>query len=155
MKSMQQIKNRAEREGGQVLVTESNAQGSSGLHDLSSGNINNIPQSGKKSNPDLEFSRKRLHLQINPIMRDGKVRDEYADLLANKEYTPTTLKELQDKALEWIFRRGGIVPAAEDFILLQTKAEILFYFLFFPYCNLNITWYISCSNWHEADCKKQ
>ena len=43
MKSIQQIKNRAEREGGQVLVTESNAQGSSGLHDLSSGNINNIP----------------------------------------------------------------------------------------------------------------
>jgi hypothetical protein len=85
-------KNRAEREGGQVLVTESNAQGSSGLHDLSSGNINNIPQSGEKSNPDLEFSRKRLHQQINPIVRDGKVRDEYADLLANKEYTPTTLK---------------------------------------------------------------
>ena len=62
--------------------------------------------------------RKRLHQQINPIVRDGKVRDEYADLLANKEYTSTTLKELQDKALEWILRRGGIVKTAKIEIIL-------------------------------------
>ena len=37
------------------------------------------------------------------------MRDEYADLLTNKEYTPTTLKELQNKAFEWILERGGIV----------------------------------------------
>lgn len=76
MKSIQQIKNRAEREGGQVLVTESNAQGSSGLHDLSSGSISNIPQSDEKSSDNLEFSNKRLHNQINPAVRDGVVRQE-------------------------------------------------------------------------------
>ena len=75
--------------------------------------INNIIQNFKNPSPDLEFSRKRLHQQINPILRDGKVRDEYADLLANKEYTPTTLKELQDKALEWILRRGGIAAVGQ------------------------------------------
>ena len=61
--------------------------------------INNIIQNFKNPSPDLEFSRKRLHQQINPIVRDGKVRDEYADLLANKEYTPTTLKELTTAAI--------------------------------------------------------
>ena len=44
-------------------------------------------------------------------MVDGHVRDEYADLLANKEYTPTTLKELQDKAMDWILQQGGIAGA--------------------------------------------
>ncbi len=72
------------------------------LQSEDSGSLNNsstptnIPQSGEKSSTDLQKSRKRLHQQINPIVRDGKVRDEYADLLANKEYTPTTLKERQD-----------------------------------------------------------
>lgn len=47
---------------------------------------------------ELSTGRKRLHRQINPIVVDGNVRDEYADLLNRKEYTPTTLKELQDKA---------------------------------------------------------
>lgn len=83
----------------------------------------NIPQSSEKSSDNLEFMRKRLRQQINPIVRDGKVRDEYADLLANKEYTPTTLKELQDKALEWILRRGGIVKAAQDILANKAPAD--------------------------------
>ena len=40
----------------------------------------NIPQSGEKSRPNLDFSRKKLHQQIIPIVRDGKVRDEYATI---------------------------------------------------------------------------
>ena len=65
---------------------------------------NNIPQSGEKSSDNLEFSRKRLHQQINPVVRDGVVREEYADLLANKEYTPERLEEWGRKAEEWILR---------------------------------------------------
>ena len=53
-KSMNQIRNRAGREGGQVLVTESDAQGSSDLHDLSSDTANTIPQSAEKSSVDSE-----------------------------------------------------------------------------------------------------
>lgn len=53
-KSIQQIKNRAIREGGQVLVTESNTQGSSGLHDLSYGSDVNIPKKQEKSSTQNE-----------------------------------------------------------------------------------------------------
>ena len=41
----------------------------------------NVPQSGEKSSDNLEFRRKRLHRQINPVVVDGNVRDEYADLV--------------------------------------------------------------------------
>jgi hypothetical protein len=74
-------------------------------------------------NPDIRYSRKRLHQQVIPIVRDGKVRDEYADLLAKKEYTPTTLKELQDKAFNWILERGGIVKAAQDILANKAPAD--------------------------------
>lgn len=80
----------------------------------------NIPQSGEKSSDNLEFMRKKMHKQINPGVVDGKVRDEYADLLAKYKYNVTTLKELQDKALDWIVERGGIVQATED--ILNDKA---------------------------------
>ena len=90
------------------------------VDNLDLNSINNIIENFKNASDNLEFSRKRLHQQINPIVRDGKVRDEYADLLAKKEYTPTTLKELQNKAFEWILERGGIVKAAQD--ILDNKA---------------------------------
>lgn len=60
--------------------------------------------------------RKKLHNQINPVVVDGHVREEYADLLSKKEYTPTTLKALQDKAMDWIVKQGGIVQAADAII---------------------------------------
>lgn len=63
----------------------------------------------------IEF-RKKLHSQVNPVVVDGHVREEYADLLSKKEYTPTTLKELQDKAMDWIIKQGGIVQAADAII---------------------------------------
>ena len=75
-----------------------------------------IPQSGEKSSADLEFSRKRLHQQINPVVRDGVVREEYADLLANKEYTPERLEEWGRKAEEWILRQGGVTQAAQKLL---------------------------------------
>ena len=54
-KSLQNIKKRAGREGGQVLVTESgDAQGASGLHALTSGLDDNIPPSGEISSPGAE-----------------------------------------------------------------------------------------------------
>ena len=67
-------------------------------------------------NPDINYSRKILHQQINPIIRDGKVRDEYADLLENKEYTPETIEKWQNQAFDWIERQGGVAPAAEALI---------------------------------------
>lgn len=60
--------------------------------------------------------RKKLHSQVNPVVVDGHVREEYADLLSKKEYTPTTLKALQDKAMDWIVKKGGIVQAADAII---------------------------------------
>ena len=60
----------------------------------------NISQSNKNSSPGLEFSRKILHQQINPIVRDGKVRDEYAELLENKEYTPESIDKWLAQAFE-------------------------------------------------------
>ena len=74
----------------------------------------NVPQSGEKSSDNLEFRRKRLHRQINP---------KYADLLNRKEYTPTTIKELQDKAMDWIVKKGGVVPAAEAIISNNAPAN--------------------------------
>ena len=81
------------------------------VSNLDLNSINNIIENVKNSSDNLEFRKKRLHRQINPIVVDGHVRDEYADLLANKEYTPTTLKELQDKAMDWILQQGGIAGA--------------------------------------------
>lgn len=83
----------------------------------------NIPQSGEKSSAELEKSRKRLHQQINPVVRDGVVRDEYADLLSNKEYTPETLEKWSRKALEWILEQGGIKPAADQLLKNHAPAE--------------------------------
>lgn len=54
-KSIQQIEKRAGREGGQVLVTESDsAQGASGLHALSSGSTDNITDAEEKSSGQAE-----------------------------------------------------------------------------------------------------
>lgn len=71
----------------------------------------------------LQYQRKRLHQQINPIVRDGKVRDEYADLLTEEGYTPESIKQWQEQALEWIIRVGGIVPAAEKMLENQSPSN--------------------------------
>lgn len=89
----------------------------------SNGNIIPLSKRFNKRVDDVNYRRKRLHRQINPIVVDGNVRDEYADLLNRKGYTPTTLKELQDKALDWILKQGGIVPAAESIIANKAPAN--------------------------------
>ena len=78
--------------------------------------INNIIENFKNASDNFEFSRQRLHQQINPVVRDGVVREEYADLLANKEYTPERLEEWGRKAEEWILRQGGVTQAAQKFL---------------------------------------
>ena len=42
-------------------------------------------------------------------MQAGKVRDNYQDLLENKEYTPETIEQWDKKAVEYILirRLGG------------------------------------------------
>ena len=79
MKSIQQIKNRAEREGGQVLITERKSQGSSGLYDLPSSFNGKIQQETEKVKSENEKNQKKLHIsrprqQINPIVREGKIK---------------------------------------------------------------------------------
>ena len=83
----------------------------------------NIPHSGKKSSDNLKFSRKRLYQQINPIVRDGKVRQEYADLLERKGYTPETIEQWDRKAIAWIEKQGGIFPAAQKLLRDQAPTD--------------------------------
>jgi len=75
-------------------------EGSGSLNNSSTST--NIPQSDKKSSDNLEFSNKRLHNQINPAVRDGVMRQEFADLLEKKEYTPETIYRKKQKCfLRW------------------------------------------------------
>ena len=64
------------------------------------------------NNPDTRYSRKKLYQQLIPIVRNGVVRDEYADLLERDGYTPESIAEWQEQAFDWILKRGGIVEAA-------------------------------------------
>lgn len=117
-KSIEQIKNRAIREGGQVLVTEheNSAQGSSGLHDLSDGSDSNITDTSENSSPadeksansgGIQHSLKRKHRQVNPIFEDGAVKDEYQQRL-DQPYTVRHDSELVRDAERMIERFGGI-----------------------------------------------
>ena len=72
---------------------------------------------------NLDFRQKRLRQQINPVLIDGKVRDEYADLLEKKGITPEKIKEWSDKAIEWILSRGGIVNAAQEILANKSPAS--------------------------------
>ena len=51
------------------------------------------------------------------------VRDEYADLLSVKEYTPESLEKWSKEAMEWILKQGGVKPAAEQFLKNHAPAE--------------------------------
>ena len=75
-----------------------------------------------KKSKNLEFSNKRLHNQINPAVRDGVVRQEFADLLEKKEYTPETIAQWDKQAMEWILKQGGVYPAGQA--LLNDKAPV-------------------------------
>lgn len=77
--------------------------------------LENIKSEIKKNQENFK-THKRKHQQINPIVRDGKVRDEYQDLLDNKEYTPESIEQWDKKAVSWIDKIGGIKNAAEAII---------------------------------------
>ena len=87
------------------------------------GNIIPLSKRFDKKINDVRYMRKRLHQQINPIVVDGVVRQEYQDLLENKEYTPERMKDWGERAMEWIVSHGGIVPAAKEFLKNHAPAE--------------------------------
>ena len=91
-KSLEQIKRRAGREGGQVLVTESvNAQGASGLHALSSGIETTIVPEEEKASAEKNISsktRKELAAQVHTI-------DDYCVLvMRNPDLDASAKKDL-------------------------------------------------------------
>ncbi len=67
------------------------------------------------SRESKKFSLSRQHQQVNPILKDGKIRDEYRSWLENGRYTPQQVGEWHDKALRWIARQGGVLKAANEF----------------------------------------
>ena len=83
----------------------------------------NIIKNFKNANDDLQFSKKRKHQQINPVVVNGVVRDEYADLLENKEYTPEKIAEWQAQALEWIEKAGGAAQAVKKLLNDQAPSN--------------------------------
>ena len=69
-----------------------------------------------RNNPDIRYHITRKRKQINPIVQAGKVRDAYQDLLENKEYTPETIEQWDKKAVDWIDKLGGILPAMDALV---------------------------------------
>ncbi|MBQ9789887.1 MAG: hypothetical protein IJW31_09860 [Lentisphaeria bacterium] len=63
------------KEKVQSLITQQQTNFAD-VSNLDLNSINNIIQNFKNSSTDLDFSRKRLHNQINPAVRDGVVRQE-------------------------------------------------------------------------------
>ena len=91
----------------------------------SSGVRNYVAFSDKDIQVDehIQFSKKRRHQQINPVIVDGVVRDEYADLLGNKEYTPEKIAEWQAQALEWIEKAGSVAQAVKKLLSDQAPSN--------------------------------
>jgi hypothetical protein len=71
----------------------------------------------------LHVTKTQQHNQINPIIQDGVVREQYADLLKNKEYTPETIEQWDKKAVAWIQHHGGIAPAMDAFLKDMRHAD--------------------------------
>ena len=62
-----------------------------------------IPRQGRKH-----------HKQIIPIVQDGIVRDKHQELLENRDYTPETIEQWDERAIEWIVDQGGLKGAFEQ-----------------------------------------
>lgn len=71
------------------------------------------PEDGKVNTDNKKLSISRPRKQVNPVIEDGNVKDEYQDLLENGKYEPEQVKEWADKAQSWILRMGGIENAAK------------------------------------------
>ena len=64
-------------------------------------------------NPRMYSLRRR---QVNPIIEDKALQEEYAEELSKNEYTPETLEQWDREAVKWILRNGGILGAVEKII---------------------------------------
>lgn len=83
--------------------------------------INKLQQKHEKVKQFIEKNQEKYHItrkrnQINPIIQDGRVRRNHADLLENKEYTPETIEQWDKSAVDWIMKQGGVVPAIENIL---------------------------------------
>ncbi len=91
-KSLEQIKKRAGREGGQVLVTESvNAQGASGLHALSSGTETTIVPEEEKASAGENISSKTRRELAGEV---HTIDDYYALVMRNPGLDASAKKDL-------------------------------------------------------------
>ena len=91
-KSLEQIKKRAGREGGQVLVTESvNAQGASGLHALSSGTEATIVPEEEKASAGENISSKTRRELAGEV---HTIDDYYALVMRNPGLDASAKKDL-------------------------------------------------------------
>ncbi len=77
------------------------------------GNVIPLSERFNQKKPDIRYSLKR-HRQVNPIVQDGEIRDEYQKFLDGTEYTPDRVANWDKDAIEWIRRQGGIQQAAEQ-----------------------------------------
>lgn len=66
--------------------------------------------SRKNDSPVMLYSLRR---QTNPIVQDGQVRDEYQDLLDTGQYTPETIAQWEERALQWLDRVGDTGKAID------------------------------------------
>ena len=80
----------------------------------SSGVRNYVAFSDKDIRVDNHYQYSlRKHQQVNPVIANGQVRAEYADLLNDRDFPAEHIAEWDQKAIEWITSRGGVRPAAE------------------------------------------
>jgi hypothetical protein len=61
--------------------------------------------------------------QVNPIIEDKALQEEYAEELKKNEYTPETLKQWDEAAVKWILRHGGILGTVEAVLDGSTHKE--------------------------------
>ena len=74
----------------------------------------NITDSGEKSSDGAEYSlAQKPRQQVNPIVSNENIRREYAEELGRNAYTPETVAEWDQKAVDWITRQGGVAGAVE------------------------------------------
>ena len=105
-KGLQHLQNQAIREGGQFLDLQQKVQSPSD-HTGTDNTAITVIQTDKNASDIAEKNQEKFHItrkrkQINPIVQAGKVRDNYQDLLENKEYTPETIEQWDKKAVEYI-----------------------------------------------------
>lgn len=108
-------------------LDHANAPGDVSSRGKSTELANNLSPSPAKVNPDSQKNPEkssddqsgkvfslRKHQQVNPVVVNGQVQAEYADLLDNREYTPETIADWDQRAIAWIDRQGGIEQAAKQ-----------------------------------------